>query len=80
MNCLLILPTQPAFFCEQYPVLNYTLEVIDHYFNILKLSVTPLVENFIHNLSESDAYSFKVLAANRVGVASTNSKQLCEFS
>ena len=59
-------------------MLNYTLEVKGPSSDVLSQSVSPGVENVIHNLTENTIYSFRLLVSNGVGVVSTNIRQICE--
>ena len=71
---------QPADYCEQYPVLNYVLEV-ENTFEIVLLSLT-MADNLsvtIDNLSEDIYYSFKVVVSNSIGNISTNRTGFCRF-
>ena len=60
-------------------MLNYSLEVQGPSSDMFCQSVSPGVENIIHNLTENSNYSFIVLVNNSVGVVSTNSKYICEL-
>ena len=55
------------------------LEVKGPSSDVLSQSVSPGVENIIHNLTENTIYSFRVLVFNSVGVVSTNRGQVCEL-
>ena len=70
--------TQPADYCEQYPVLNYVLEVeVETTFETVlvadNLSIT------IDNLCEDIYDFFKVVVSNSIGNVSTNSTEFCKF-
>ena len=72
--------TQPADYCEQYPVLNYALEV-ENTFETVLLSLT-MADNLsitIDNLFEDIYYSFKVVVSNSIGNISTNRTGFCKF-
>ena len=72
--------TQPSDYCEQYPVLNYVLEV-ENTFETVLLSLT-MADNLsitIDNLTEDIYYSFKVVVSNSIGNISTNRTGFCKF-
>ena len=46
---------------------------------MLSQSVSPGLENVIHNLTEDTIYSFRVLISNSVGVVPTNRRQICKL-
>ena len=71
--------TQPANYCMQYPVLNYTLEVEAPSSEILSVSTADVLSITIDNLTEDLYYSFKVVVANSVGTVSTNDTGFCEL-
>ena len=73
---------QPASFCADYPVTNYSLEVTEVGEDSSGMQFTFL-ENFIkaENLSEDAIYVFKLSATNSVGTVSTNlSQEICKFN
>ena len=86
VKCVIVISvlslSKPASACEQYPVLNYTLEVKGPSPELLvQLFVSAPRENFvvISSLSENAVYSFRVLVSNSVGVASSTSREFCEY-
>ena len=81
---LITYPTmQPANYCEDYPVTNYTMEVG----GVVTISESldevqfMSVENSItaDNLSENAVYFYRIHASNSVGTVSTNSTDICEL-
>ena len=73
---------QPANFCTEYPVTNYSLEVTEVGVDTSGMQFTSL-ENFIkaENLSEDTIYVFKLSAINSVGIVSANlSPEICKFN
>ena len=66
-------------FCEECPILNYTLK-IQSSSEVITHPIVPQQSNFIGNLSENKEYSFKVVVANAVDIVSSNDKQFCEFN
>ena len=73
---------QPASFCVDYPITNYSLEVTEVGVDTSGMQFTSL-ENFIkaENLSEDTIYVFKLSATNSVGTVSTNlSQEICKFN
>ena len=72
---------QPANYCEEYPVVNYTL-VVNGSFNdeVVRSISTGRADNITlnGNLSENADYSFKILVANTVGVVSTIDRHFCK--
>ena len=69
---------QPADYCQDYPVTNYTLEI-----EMASTRMYIMSEgNFIvaTNLSENEVYTYRLGAANSVGtVWSTNSTHICKL-
>ena len=82
---MLIAQLQPANYCEQYPVVNYTLEV-----ESLESPAQPQTLQFpaewtespltVDNLEEDVIYSFRVIAHNSVGNVSSKAIEVCEFA
>ena len=71
---------QSGMFCEDYPVLNYTLEIEGSSSNVITHSTLSQHYNFqIGNLSEDREYSFRVLATNAVGTVSSSNISFCEL-
>ena len=67
-------------FCEDYPVLSYTLEVQSSSSDIVTHSIVPWHSNLIANLSENRVYTLRIFASNTVGTVSSSRRQFCEFS
>ena len=67
-------------FCEDYPVLSYTLEVQSSSSAIVTHSIVPWRFNLIANLSENRVYTLRIFASNAVGTVSSSRRQFCEFS
>ena len=75
---------QPAKYCEDFPVDNYTLEVVG-----VASGGSPQVEwlssqstengLIADNLAEDSLYIFKVHAQNSVGRVSTKGIEICKF-
>ena len=75
---------QPASYCDDYPVTNYSLEVTE-----VRVGEDPSgmiftsMENPIkaENLSDDAIYVFRLSATNSVGTVSTNlSQEICEIN
>ena len=79
---MFFLISQPASYCEKYPVTEYTLEVVDlmtpgpPYIYTLQHNNTS---GSVHNLTGDTIYVIKVLARNAVGNVSTKGFNLCKF-
>lgn len=75
-----LLQIQPASFCADYPVTNYSLEVTQVGVGTSGMLSTS-VENFIEAILSEDAiYVFILSATNSVGTVSTNlSQEICKF-
>ena len=76
--------TQPANYCEMYPVTGYTLEVegpTSHLANTWRQSPNSnlKLELTVKSLKANQAYVFRVVASNSVGNVSTESKIICKF-
>ena len=67
-------------FCEDYPVLSYTLEVQSSSSDMFTQSIVPWHSNLIANLSENRVYTLRIFASNAVGTVSSSRRQCCEFS
>ena len=66
------------YYCEEYPVLNYTVELT----NVLSSevwSLTVLAEDNVtaDGLSEDTVYVFELIAANNFGTVSTGNYTIC---
>ena len=70
---------QQADYCEQYPVLNYTLEVEAPSSEILSVSTADDLSITINNLTDDRYYSFKVVVSNSIGTVSTHDTAFCEY-
>ena len=74
---------QPATDCEQYPMLNYSLEIYTPSSELLVAARDKQwnTDNIIidRNLSENIAYSFSLLVSNSVGVVVSNRTHFCEL-
>ena len=74
-------PQQSAISCDDYPVINYTLEITRIGVPSSRMQFTS-VENFIkaENLSDDAVYVYRLSATNSVGTVSTNhSQEICKF-
>ena len=72
---------QPASYCEEYPVINYTLVVNGSFNDEVVRSISAVHADNITlngNLSENAYYSFKISVANTVGIFSTTDRQFCK--
>lgn len=74
---------QPAMYCEEYPVDNYSLVVegvwpvgLPQATSELFSTENRLIADF---LSEDTVYNFKVHAQNSVGKVSTKGVEICKF-
>ena len=83
MVCLFSSPLKDAlsYYCEDYPVTNYTV-VVENSFNsseTLSLFLPPN-ETYISisSLSENTVYTIRILAWNAFGSTSTDNKEICE--
>ena len=77
----IFLPTQSAISCDDYPVINYTLEITRVGVTSSRMKFTS-VENFMKtgNLSDDAVYVYRLSASNSVGTVSTNySQEICKF-
>jgi hypothetical protein len=74
---------QPASYCADYPVTNYSLEVTEvRVGEDSSGMIFTSLENFIRaeNLSEDAIYVFRLSASNSAGTVSTNlSQEICKF-
>ena len=67
------------YYCEEYPVLNYTIELT----NVLSSEVSSYM--YLHsndwisadNLSEDTIYTFRVIVPSDFGALSTGSHTIC---
>ena len=70
-----------SYYCEDYPVTNYTV-VVENSFNsseTLSLFLPPNETHIsISNLSENTVYYIRILAWNAFGSTSTDNKEICE--
>ena len=73
---------QPANYCKDYPVTNYTMEVRGVLVSETSGDVQFVsAENSItaDNLSENAVYFYRIYASNSVGTVSTNNTDICEL-
>ena len=74
---------QPASYCDEYPVTNYSLEVTEvRVGEDTSGMIFTSMENPIkaENLSNDAIYVFRLSARNLVGTVSTNlSQEICKF-
>ena len=74
---------QPASYCDDYPVTNYSLEVTEvRVGEDTSGIIFTSLENSIkaENLSDDAIYVFRLSAINSVGTVSTNlSQEICKF-
>ena len=73
---------QPASYCEAYPVVNYTMIVMNSLIDETVESVSAThADSFTlaGNLSDNADYYFKILVANSVGIVSTNDTHFCKL-
>ena len=72
---------QPASYCADYPVTNYSLEVIqvgEDSSGMIFISTENSIK--ADNLSEDAIYIYRISAINSVGTVSTNlSQEICKF-
>ena len=70
-----------SYYCEDYPVTNYTV-VVENSFNsseTLSLFLPPNEAYIsISNLLENTVYYIRILAWNAFGSTSTDNKEICE--
>ena len=72
---------QPATFCEDYPVTNYTLELTGVQVASSEMKFTSM-DNVIvaTNLSENAVYIYQLSVTNSVGTVSANiTQQICKL-
>lgn len=70
---------QPAGYCQEYPVDNYTFTIIGHSHDS-EMSLTTLSNSIITNdLMEDTIYKFRIEALNSIGSDSTNETTVCKF-
>ena len=74
---------QPAEYCEEYPTLNYSLEIYASPSDSQVLIATQdrpwTIDVTRGNLSENTAYSFRILISNSVGVVGSSRTHFCEL-
>jgi hypothetical protein len=74
---------QPAGYCEQYPVLNYSLEILSSSSSdspvLIATQDQPWNIDIRGNLSENTAYSFRILVSNSVGVVASSTTHFCKL-
>ena len=75
-------PTMASFYCEEYPVTQYTV-VIENLLNpsetrSFSLPADEFPVAITRSLPGDSVYQFKVTAINDVGEVSTDYQELCE--
>ena len=66
------------YYCEEYPVLNYTLVITSSTNKEIALSVTAEDSITVDCLLENAVYIFQIIASNAVGAISTNNRTICK--
>ena len=66
------------YYCEEYPVLNYTLVITSGTDKEIALSVTAEDSIAVDRLLENAVYIFQIIASNAVGDISTNNRTICK--
>lgn len=71
---------QPASYCQEYPVDNYTFIIIGQSHDS-EMSDTAFNNSIIVNdLVEDSIYKFRIEALNSIGSKSSNEKTVCKFT
>ena len=66
------------YYCEEYPVLNYTLVITSGTDKEIALSVVAENSITVDCLLENTVYIFQIIASNAVGAISTNNRMICK--
>ena len=66
------------YYCEEYPVLNYTLVITSGTDKEIALSVVAEDSITVDRLLENAVYIFQIIANNAVGTISTNNRTICK--
>ena len=65
------------YYCEEYPVLNYTVELTNVLSEVWSLTVLAEDNVTADGLSEDTVYVFELIAANNFGTVSTGNYIIC---
>ena len=66
------------YYCEEYPVLNYTLVITSGTDKEIALSVVAEDSITVDRLLENAVYIFQIIASNVFGAISTHNRTICK--
>ena len=74
----MILILQPANFCDNYPITNYTLEVQGPTTHTQVIQPPSKSFNPVNNLLDNQMYMYRIIVSNAVGDVPTKHNKICK--